>query len=111
MNELGMDIDILARLNIGPVLFREATMFSHEVGMNENIKVDAKLKSTHEDGSRWSFIHEFITADGHIAVSVTVDGAWIDLKKCKLTTRRDPFREVMLAIPRSDDFALMPAKT
>lgn len=111
LNELGMDIDTLARLNIGPVLFREETIFLHEVGMNEDIKVNAKLKSAREDGSRWSFIHEFTTTEGKTAATVTVDGAWIDLKKRKLTALPDQFREAMLTIPRSNDFALTPAKT
>ncbi|MGD8570590.1 MAG: acyl-CoA thioesterase [Gammaproteobacteria bacterium] len=51
LNELGMDIDTLARLNISPVLFREETIFLRELGMNEDIKVNVKLKSARDDGS------------------------------------------------------------
>lgn len=111
LKELGMDIDTLSELNFGPVLFREETLFFRELGMNEDIKVNVKLKSARRDGSRWSFVHEFINTDGKVAATVTVDGAWIDLNKRKLTALPDQFREAMFNIPLSDDFAFEADKT
>ncbi|MCI0506328.1 MAG: thioesterase family protein [Gammaproteobacteria bacterium] len=111
LKEIGMDIDTLAGLNFGPVLFREETVFFREIGMNEDIKVNVKLKSARNDGSRWSFVHEFINNEGKVAATVTVDGAWIDLKKRKLTALPDECRESMFNIPRTDDFAFEPDKT
>jgi acyl-CoA thioester hydrolase len=73
--------------------------------------VNVKLKSAHEDGSHWSFIHEFTTTNGETAATVPVDGAWIDLKKRKLMALPDQFEETVLSIPRSHVFALTPMKT
>jgi acyl-CoA thioester hydrolase len=111
LDDIGMDIDTLSRLKFGPVLFREETVFYRELGMNQEITVDVKLKSMRKDGSRWSFIHEIKNTDGKTAATVTVDGAWIDLEKRKLTPLPEQFREAIDKIPRTDDFVIAPDKS
>ena len=104
LKDIGMDVVTLSRLGIGPVLFREEAVFKHEINMNDTIRVNVKLKRTREDASRWTFYHEFHKGDGKIAATVTVDGAWLDLNKRKLTALPDHFLKIFLAIPRTDDF-------
>ena len=38
------------------------------------------------DGARWTIEHTIYKADGRLAATVTVDGAWLDLDRRKLTT-------------------------
>lgn len=104
LKNIGMDVVTLSKFEIGPVLFREEAIFMREISMQDTIKVNVKLKSTREDGSRWTFYHEFHKDEGIAAATVTVDGAWLDLKKRKLTALPDHFLKLMLDIPRTDDF-------
>ena len=75
-----------------------------EINMNDRIRVNVKLKRTQEDASRWTFVREFHKDDEKAAAIVTVDGAWLDLNKRKLTPLPDQFLQVFLSIPRTDDF-------
>ena len=81
----GYDVARFAELRLGPILFREETKFLKEVGIGEEIRVDGRLASVKEDGSRWTIVHTIFKADGRVAATVTVDGAWLDLDRRKLT--------------------------
>ncbi len=81
----GFDVKRFAQLRMGPILFREETKFLKEIGIGEEIRVDGQLASVSEDGSRWSIVHTIYKADGRVAATVTVDGAWLDLDRRKLT--------------------------
>jgi len=104
LKNIGMDVVSLAKSGIGPVLFREEGIFMREISMDDNIRVNVKLKRLREDGSRWTFFHEFHKDEGKPAATVTVDGAWLDLDKRKLTALPDNFIQLMLDISRTDDF-------
>ena len=82
----GYDIKEFARLRLGPILFREETVFLKEVHIGEEIRVDSRLRSVNDDGTRWSILHTIYKADGRVAATVAVDGAWLDLDRRKLTT-------------------------
>ena len=96
----GYDIKEFARLRLGPILFREETVFRKEVHIGEEIRVDSRLLSVNEDGTRWSILHTIYKADGRLAATVTVDGAWLDLEKRKLTTPPDALTAAFRALPR-----------
>ena len=96
----GYDIKEFARLQLGPILFREETVFRKEVHIGEEILVDSRLLSVNEDGTRWSILHTIYKADGRLAATVTVDGAWLDLEKRKLTTPPAALAEAFRALPR-----------
>jgi acyl-CoA thioester hydrolase len=74
-----------AQLRLGPILFREETKYLKEINMGEEIRVDGQLASAAPDGSRWTIVHTIYKADGRVAATVTVDGAWLDLDRRKLT--------------------------
>ena len=80
----GYDVAQFARLRLGPILFREETKFLKEVHIGEEIRVDGRLAAINADGSRWSIVHTLYKADGRVAATVTVDGAWLDLDRRKL---------------------------
>jgi acyl-CoA thioester hydrolase len=65
-------------------LFREETKFMKEVGIGEEIRVDGQLAAVNADGSRWTIVHTIFKADGRVAATVTVEGAWLDLDRRKL---------------------------
>lgn len=104
LKSIGMDLDTLSGLGIGPVLFREEAVFMREISMDEAIRVNLKLKRIRKDSSRWTFFHEFLKGDNTIATTVTVDGAWLDLNKRRLTVLPDNFIHLLHEIPRTEDF-------
>ena len=106
LKNIGVDIITLSELKIGPVLFREEAIFMREIGIDDTIRVNVKLKRAREDASRWTFIHEIRKTDDTIAATVTVDGAWFDLKKRKLIALPDNFLLTFLDIAKTDDFEL-----
>ena len=92
---LGFDLKKFAELRLGPILFREETKFLKEIHLGEAIRVEGVLTSLSEDGSRWTIVHTIYKADGRVAATVTVDGAWLDLALRKL---RQPPPELAAAM-------------
>ena len=108
---IGMDVATLAKSGIGPVLFREEGVFMREINMDDNIRINVKLKRVRKDGSRWTFFHEFHKDEGEVAAIVTVDGAWLDLNIRKLAALPENLNQLMLGISRTDDFEFDIKKT
>ena len=88
------------------VLFREESLFYREISMGDVLTVDARLLKIRRDGSRWSFVHDFIKEDGKLAARITVDGAWMDLEKRKLTALPSQFLDQVFKLPKTDDFTI-----
>ena len=97
--ERGYDIKEFARLRLGPILFREETTFLKEIHIGEEIRVNSRLRSVSDDGTRWSITHIIYKADGRVAATVAVDGAWLDLDRRKLTTPPTELSEAFRNLP------------
>ena len=95
----GYDIKEFARLRLGPILFREETIFLKEVHIGEEIRVNSRLRTVNDDGTRWSIMHTIYKADGRVAATVAVDGAWLDLDRRKLTTPPTELSEAFRNLP------------
>ena len=106
--DFDLPIEHISEMKLGPILFREETKFMKEINLSEEITVTCQLKTMRKNGSRWTFVHEFFKENGDKAAEITVDGAWLDLKKRKLGTPPDEMIEVIHKFPRTDDFEWMP---
>ncbi|GAB3578335.1 acyl-CoA thioesterase [Hymenobacter daeguensis] len=96
----GFDLKTFAQRRLGPILFREETRFLKEIHIGEEIQVDSQLASVSEDGSRWTIVHRITKADGRLAATVTVDGAWLDLDRRKLTVPPAELVAAFASMPR-----------
>ena len=83
---LGFDVKKFGELRLGPILFREETKYLKEIHGGEAIRVEGRVTAGTPDGARWTIEHAIYKADGRLAATVTVDGAWLDLDRRKLTT-------------------------
>jgi len=99
-----LSLNDFARLNIGPVLFREESTYLKEIGIGEDIKVTMELTAASENFERWEFKHEIYNQKGHIAAVVIAKGAWIDLQKRKLTGLPEQILNIVKNIPKSNEF-------
>lgn len=108
LESLGMNADAMTALGIGPILFREETVYMREIRPGDTVKVTCALSKCREDGSRWSFVQKIYRGDDVAAAKITVDGAWIDLEKRKLTAPPAEFNNLFLNLPRTEHFVLEP---
>ncbi|HZH55006.1 MAG TPA: acyl-CoA thioesterase [Sphingobacteriaceae bacterium] len=104
LNQLGLSLDMFARDQIGPILFREELIYYREILLDEFIRVTVVLTKYNTENSRFSFRHEIFRSDGTKCAVVNVDGAWMDLKKRKLTTLPDAWKTILAKIPKSEDY-------
>jgi acyl-CoA thioester hydrolase len=104
LNQLGITFEYLKAQNIGPVLFREETIYYREVQANDVVTVTTKLSKSRADGSRFSFHHELFRQDGVKAAEINLDGAWLDLTKRKLATPTKEFTQRLLSMERTADY-------
>jgi acyl-CoA thioester hydrolase len=110
LEQMGFGGEMLAKLRIGPILFREELLYKREVRPGQTVKVTCELSKCRTDGARWSFRQMIYRDDNVLAAQINVDGAWIDMNTRKLTGLPDEITARFLTLPRTEDFALEPAK-
>lgn len=103
-NEYGLNLMEFNKLNIGPILFREETIFRREIRLSEDIRVEVFLKGISENGERFKFSHKIFKTEGSLAAEVEIYGAWLDLKTRKLTKPPKIVLEALKDIERTEDF-------
>lgn len=100
---IGYGLPKFAELRLGPILFREETKFLKEVHIGEALRVDGRFLSLSDDGGRWTILHTLYRADGRVAATVTVDGAWLDLDRRKLRLPPPELLTAMRALNEESD--------
>jgi acyl-CoA thioester hydrolase len=96
-------------LRLGPVLFREEIEYRREAAIGDEVLVDALSAGCAPDASRWSIRHRLWKGDGAEMAQVTVVGAWLDLERRKVVPPPHDLAAALLAMPRGDPFAELPA--
>ena len=102
--ENGLSINEFAKLNIGPILFKEETSFYKEIHIGENITVKMELEGVSKGIERWRFKHQIFNENGLLSAEIKVYGAWIDLIKRKLTSPPKQFVEIFENLPKTNNF-------
>lgn len=102
--EHGLSINEFAKLNIGPILFKEETSFYKEIHIGENIDVHMELEGVSKGIERWRFNHQIYNKDGILSAEIKVYGAWIDLIKRKLTVPPSEFVKIFEDLPKTKNF-------
>ena len=110
LTDLGLSTDVLMRQQLGPILFREECVFKREIHFKDVVSINLVLKQCTATFSRWTMQHEIIKNRDTISAIITVDGAWIDTAKRKLTVPPDFVTSVMDKIPRAADFKFIERK-
>lgn len=109
--EHGLSINEFAKLNIGPILFKEETSFYKEIHIGENITVKMELEGVSKGIERWKFKHQIYNQNGVLAAEIKVFGAWIDLIKRKLTQPPPNFVAIFEDLPKTTNFIEIPLKS
>lgn len=110
--EMGFSIERLNQAGVGPVLFREETLYRREVRSGERIVVGLELIGLSENRKHWRFRQPIHKEGGELAAVVDVQGAWLDLRARKVGPPPPELLAAVEAWPRAADFALLaPHKT
>ena len=110
LNSHGLTTEKLIEFQVGPILFREEAVFKREVRLEDKVQIDVQLTKSMPDYSRWSLRHNITKPDGTVCTIITVDGAWMDLVKRKLTAPNDFIKSIFSEFPKSPDFELLTPK-
>lgn len=104
LNEYGLTAHVMQELKFGPILFREECVFRREIRSGDAIKMNLQLIRSKKDFSRWSIQHQISKEDGTVCAVLTVDGAWIDVVRRKLSSPPDKVCEVFESMPKGEEF-------
>jgi len=109
LETLGMTAKEMQQQMIGPILFREETIYYKEIKLGDYVNVTCALLKCRADGSRWSFVQEIYNQNEVLAAKVNTDGAWIDMQARKLTAPPATFNKKFLEeLPKAEGFVLEP---
>ncbi|ARN78063.1 thioesterase [Nonlabens spongiae] len=92
------------KFNIGPVIFTEQIFYFREIHQGTPIKVSCEVTGMSEDGSLFSFRHQFYDEKGNNLARGLMMGAWMNLKERKITPLDQELYELIKNFPRSKDF-------
>jgi acyl-CoA thioester hydrolase len=104
LTENGLTPAVLLQHHLGPILFREECLFKQEIQFGDKVSINVFLKKASRNYSRWTMQHEiYINAEITSAI-ITVDGAWMDTAKRKLTVPLELATPVFEQLPKAKDF-------
>jgi len=96
--------EVMTKHNFGPILFREECIFRKEIQLGDNITINLELLKSKRNYSRWSIQHTIMKNGDTVSAILTVDGAWIDTIKRKLTLPPENAAHVFGEMPRTENF-------
>ncbi|MEM7048288.1 MAG: thioesterase family protein [Acidobacteriota bacterium] len=102
--ERGFGAERFEAANVGPVIFREETRYRREVAMGETITIDFRVAGLSANGRKYRLTHRVLRADGELAATVTVEGAWLDLTTRRIRRPPPALLAALRSIARSEDF-------
>lgn len=105
LEKLGLGVNVMRKLAVGPILFREELIYKREVHLSEEMTIETFLSGGKADGSRWAIRHHMYKSNGDLACIVNVNGAWMDLRKRKLGLLPREYENKLEQMPKTDDFA------
>lgn len=104
MVDNGLSLEEMEKLQLGPVLFKEETVFLSEIRMGEQIKVDIQIAGLSNDGERWKMVHHIFKSDGKLSAIISVEGAWIDMTQRKLKAPPEKLTANFNELPKTADY-------
>ena len=107
-NAYGLSLTEFNKLNIGPVLFKEETIFLKEIALSDDIAVEVFLKGASEKGERFKFHHKIFRGDGKLAAEINIYAAWMDLRTRKLCGPPQIVVDAFKQLEKTDDFEIIP---
>lgn len=103
LGDHGITTEFFTQHHFGPILFREECVFRRELKLGDAVTIDLQLLKSRHDHSRWTIQHT-IMRNNELAATLTMDGAWIDTLKRKLTIPPSLAHDTFESMPRAESF-------
>ncbi|HOP45080.1 MAG TPA: acyl-CoA thioesterase [Flavobacteriales bacterium] len=103
--EVGLTMADMQRERFGPILFREECVFRREIKLGDPVFLEVAIHHLSRDHRKFGFVHRFVSADEDLLATLTVEGAWMDAVKRKLTVPPDAAVQAVDRLPHSPDFS------
>ncbi len=96
--------DKMAQYRIGPIIFKEECTFLKELTLNDTIRVNVLKGEYSDDFRKWTLHHEIFNQKNEKCAHLTLNGAWMDLVKRKLTIPPKELQELMASLDDGEHF-------
>jgi acyl-CoA thioester hydrolase len=106
LEQNGLTTHLMAKLNFGPILFREECVFKREIHLNDPVTINLELVKARKDYSRWTIQHTIFKNPETIAAILTCDGAWLDTTLRKLASPPAEVTQVFGSMPLHANFQM-----
>ena len=103
----GFTLKMLAKYNIGPVVFYEHMYYFKEAFLGQLLSVSLEVSGLSDDGTLIKFDHNFYNHKGENLAHCEMQGGWIDLKTRKLCDLPDELMTLAEAFPKSENFKIL----
>lgn len=107
MQKAGITQKVLAKHNLGPIVFYENIFYYKEVMPDEPVYIDLKLKGLSEDNRFFQFEQNLYDKNGQNKAEYEMMGAWIDMKARKLVSLPDELAKTFGHLQKSKDFKIL----
>lgn len=104
LEQYNLSAEVMQRLHIGPILFREECVFRREIRLGDKVTINLQVLKAKRDYSRWTIQHTVVKNGDTISAVLTVDGAWLDTVKRKLATPPKEVLETFAQMPTGENF-------
>ena len=104
LEQYNLSTELMHRLQIGPILFREECVFRREIRLGDKVTINLQVLKAKRDYSRWTIQHTVIKNGDTVSAILTVDGAWLDTAKRKLVTPSKEVFETFSQMPTNENF-------
>lgn len=105
----GYSMGSFVKHRIGPVVTRDDLQYRAELRLMDPAVVRLELAGLSPDGARFRLRNTIVRADGRTAATVTSTIGWLDLAERRLTTPPEDLHRLVAELPRTEDFAELPA--
>jgi acyl-CoA thioester hydrolase len=106
--EHGYPPEKFAELGVGPVYTSLRAEFLREVRLGESVTITFALAGLSSNGARWRVHHDVLKANGKKAVSMSLEGAIIDLATRRAVLPTGELAGIFGRIPRLKEFEVLP---
>ncbi len=103
LSSIGLSMDVMQQLAIGPILFREECIFHKEIKLTDTIHIDLALRGLSKDLRKFAFEHRLIKADGTLCATAIAEGAWMDTRARRITPPPELVKAALDKLPRTAD--------
>ena len=97
----------MAQYETGPVIFNENIFYFKEIHQGKPVTVSCEVTGMSEDGSLFSFTHNFYDYKGRNVARGLMTGAWMNLRERKITALHPELHDKIKNFPRSSGFKVL----